>query len=193
MSPSHPGRAPLAARRLLTANIRLKRNSRYLTQVMPPDTIFVTLTVCTELRETLNRTSHARERQGKIRFYTLLYAENDAIALFSVSRLASDPPPFSLFFSLSLAFFPYVNDPNSTGCSRVDCPPSNAPNNVFLLLRGIHSRCARNRPARAVLSLGRRGTIALFSGKNIRGKVLEKFARRRLNRNLLYDFNVVSL
>jgi len=147
-------------RSLLTANIRLKRNSRYLTQAMPPDTIFVTLTVCFVDHWIVRHATSARERIG-IRYALLAVTRGSGkrcscFLFFSYSFrfwLAS-LLSLSLFVSLSLFWLSsvYVNDPNSTVCSRVDCSSSNAPDNVFLLLRGIHSRCARSRPGPTIIA-----------------------------------------
>jgi len=80
-------------RSLLTANIRLKRNSRYLTQAMPPDTIFVTLTVCFVDHWIVRHATSARERIG-IRY-----------ALLAVTRGSGKRCSCFLFFSYSFRFW----------------------------------------------------------------------------------------
>jgi len=131
------------------------------------------------LRGSLNRTTRdvgARKNRNTLcssRCYTrkrkTLQLLPFLLLLFSfLTRLPS--LSLSLFVSLSLFWLSsvYVNDPNSTVCSRVDCSSSNAPDNVFLLLRGIHSRCARSRPGPTIIAEAWQGFSFFRDEKDLR-------------------------
>jgi len=162
-SRSQPRRAPLAPRPLLTANIRLKRNSRYLTQVMPPDTIFVTLTVshgASWITESYDARRRRAAKETGARFLPLhAEAENAGGCPF----LFSSPPAFSLSLSLSLLPSLRTSTTRTSRDARASTVRRQMHRTMYFCCCAVYPRCARNRPARAVtFAATRRGGLTSF-------------------------------
>lgn len=169
-----------------------------MTQAIPPDTIFDTLTVCTGLCGSLTRVRRATsssahaERSGNC---TLLAAARGSgkpprFGSLASCRLASDPPPFSLSLALfcrsSVRQRPELHGMHARRLFAVKCIGQC----IFVVAR--YTLAMRAQPpgqGRAFAGPGR-GDLALSPGT--RRSMREARERPRLSRDFR-DFNVVSL
>jgi hypothetical protein len=113
----------------------LKRNSRYLTQAIPPDTIFVTLTA-------RSRGSCHWIDVPRLREFMLCFALCRRTRKRNATTLR-DPLSLASFLSLSFSRLASIRQrPVLPWYARVDCPPSSASGGVFLCC-AVHSGDAR--------------------------------------------------